>query len=674
VLAAPRPASADSGQLNYLTRRGFTEAADALPPEARSFSGDLAQALDAMGAAALPWMEKSLTMKITLFDGTENYGSAYAALSEWVHGSLDLYKARAAGGLPPRSLTPLRAQPELILLLYPMLVHSYLKLLHRGRGEAAAALLEAHGGAYQAQHAHELHALSALRDAAHVENSELAKRWMSNKFAVSLTRYAYELLIRFLLGRGRDGALTIALINEHFAVVPSEVGAEGAGRAGGAEAEVLTDKEAATNALRELPWGLLDSSLLVRAARAQAQEPEASRGPPFPLLSVCESLLSKGAAPPQPSPLPVLPPAAVRESLAELRQRVRLSASAQPGAPSPASAPQLPSALAYTLLHGAERVCCAALSASGSALAAGLADSAIRLWDCEKLSRDRAAQPAKPPGGGATVTLQGHAGPVYGLDFCCADACLLSCSADASLRLWSVQLAMQLSVFTAHAHPVWAVAAAPLGHYFASGSFDRTVRIWALDSPHPRRVLAGHSADVDAVAWHPTCNYVASGSADRTVRLWDVAGAVCVRVLAAHRAPPRTLAFAPDGRRLASGADDGSLVVWDLGGARVLAAAPPQEPQPQQAQPPQQQPAQQQHFALNALAWSVEGGMLASGGEDGTVRVWDCAAPAARGAAGKGGSSSPQLRLVSEMHAHEGSQLQTLRFSLRNLLFTAWSR
>jgi eukaryotic-like serine/threonine-protein kinase len=49
---------------------------------------------------------------------------------------------------------------------------------------------------------------------------------------------------------------------------------------------------------------------------------------------------------------------------------------------------------------------------------------------------------------------------------------------------------------------------------------------------------------------------------DRTVRVWDPLTAEEILTLKGHEAPVRTAAFSPDGTILATGGDDGAIRLW----------------------------------------------------------------------------------------------------------------
>ena len=169
-----------------------------------------------------------------------------------------------------------------------------------------------------------------------------------------------------------------------------------------------------------------------------------------------------------------------------------------------------------------------------SLMAAGFAESYIRLWSLkgEKLRglrsdfqtsavKDSASLELQPcvqfslylavtslhkireKKGSTTRKLIGHSGPVYSVAFdpiggsAAPPKHLLSCSADATVRLWSMDTLTNVVAYRGHENPVWDVKWSPVGIYFATGSRDRTARLWSTDRTSCLRVYAGHLSDVD---------------------------------------------------------------------------------------------------------------------------------------------------------------------------------
>lgn len=84
----------------------------------------------------------------------------------------------------------------------------------------------------------------------------------------------------------------------------------------------------------------------------------------------------------------------------------------------------------------------------------------------------------------------------------------------------------------------------------------------------PLGVLSGHTRKVTRVALCADGVHCASSSDDATVRVWDTAARSCVRVLEAHAGPALSVAVAGWGARgpclVASGGADKTIRLWDL--------------------------------------------------------------------------------------------------------------
>lgn len=168
-------------------------------------------------------------------------------------------------------------------------------------------------------------------------------------------------------------------------------------------------------------------------------------------------------------------------------------------------------------------------------MAAGFSESYIRLWnlkgdklrglqndfdpssinDCQCIAIDRVhaylkyfrvastLRKAREREAKTTRKLIGHSGPVYALSFdplngsAAPPQYLLSSSADATVRLWSMEAMSNIVVYRGHQNPVWDVQWSPMGIYFATASRDRTARLWSSDRISALRIYAGHLGDVN---------------------------------------------------------------------------------------------------------------------------------------------------------------------------------
>jgi WD40 repeat protein len=87
--------------------------------------------------------------------------------------------------------------------------------------------------------------------------------------------------------------------------------------------------------------------------------------------------------------------------------------------------------------------------------------------------------------------------------------------------------------------------------------------------------------------------------------------------LIGHLRPACAVAYSPDGRSLASGSEDGAVKIWDLAAAEERFVI--------RGHPDLGEAGPFKSGAVLALAFSPDGAILASGSADATVRLWDTA-------------------------------------------------
>jgi WD40 repeat protein len=283
--------------------------------------------------------------------------------------------------------------------------------------------------------------------------------------------------------------------------------------------------------------------------------------------------------------------------------------------------------------------------AGGTWTWAGSQDTSIRIWDLAS---------------GETKRLAGHSQAVYGLAWSPDGALLVSCGWDGQVKAWDPDSGRELRPFVAcpgppicradfspdgqllgivgadipypraratlfdvqtrrvvrelagHSKVVQGIRFSPDGQYVATSGLDGTVKVWPVNPPPAFVSLAGHSQAVWATAFSPDGGRVATGSLDQTARIWNATNGFLLRTLEVGF-PVVSLAFSHDGERLATVGPENSACVWN--------ASPKSEVRNSKFDAALLR-LRGHTRAVLAVAWSPDDQWLATGGKDGTTRIW----------------------------------------------------
>jgi WD40 repeat protein len=191
-------------------------------------------------------------------------------------------------------------------------------------------------------------------------------------------------------------------------------------------------------------------------------------------------------------------------------------------------------------------------------------------------------------------------GRITGLAFIPDGNTLASTSEDGSVRLWEAATGKELR----RIDEAWprCLAVSRDGQTLATGNGVGVIRLWNAATGQQIARFEGHSAAVECVAFSSRDPLLASAGADGVVHLREITASKARQRIGEIHEKVRALAFSPDGRTLAVAGM--GIHLWDVRSGKPLGHH-----------------AASQRFSC--LAFAADGRILASGGEDKMVHLWE---------------------------------------------------
>jgi len=191
---------------------------------------------------------------------------------------------------------------------------------------------------------------------------------------------------------------------------------------------------------------------------------------------------------------------------------------------------------------------------------------------------------------------------------------VVSGSRDKSLLVWNITRESEQSYgvprrsLKGHSHFIQDLVISFDGQFALSGSWDGTLRLWDLNYGTTTRRFVGHSKDVLSVAFSADNRQIVSGSRDKTIKLWNTLGE-CKYTIEdqGHSDWVSCVRFSPNTQNpiIVSGGWDKQVKVWNLTNCKLRTNL-------------------SGHTGyINSVTVSPDGSLCASGGRDGTARLWD---------------------------------------------------
>lgn len=233
------------------------------------------------------------------------------------------------------------------------------------------------------------------------------------------------------------------------------------------------------------------------------------------------------------------------------------------------------------------------VSPDGKRAISGSLDYAVMLWDIDK---------PKPQN---TKRFIEHRGAVSEVMFLPSGREALSGGDDGTVYLWDLDKQTLLHRYEGHTAKVVSMDFTSDAKILASASWDGTVRLWDLTARKALQEIKVHKETVHAVLLSADGKTVYSGGFDGKIRSWDSVTGGLIKIMHNHGWPINTMRWHPDHRQIVFGTTNGDVQLLDVTSSRISRVLIP-------------------HFKpVLGLAVSSQFGLIASGGNDGVIRVWN---------------------------------------------------
>jgi WD40 repeat protein len=184
----------------------------------------------------------------------------------------------------------------------------------------------------------------------------------------------------------------------------------------------------------------------------------------------------------------------------------------------------------------------------------------------------------------------GHSDTVFGVAFSPDGKHLATCAADKFVKVFEVPGGKLVKSFEGHTHHVMGVGWTPDGKKIASCGADNFVKVWDYEKGEKIRDMQGHSKQVTQLFFVGKTPQFLTVSGDASVRMWNADNGGNVRQYPGATDFLYCVSASTDGTVVAAGGEDGVVRIYNGTTGALLKAALPPDAEPKKDEPKKEEP------------------------------------------------------------------------------------
>jgi WD40 repeat protein len=169
----------------------------------------------------------------------------------------------------------------------------------------------------------------------------------------------------------------------------------------------------------------------------------------------------------------------------------------------------------------------------------------------------------------------GHSDTVFGVSFSPDGTKLATCGADKFVKVFELPSGKLLKSFEGHTHHVLDVGWKADGKLLASAGADNVIKVWDYEKGEQTRTIAGHAKQITRLLFVGKTSQVVTCSGDQNVRYWNVDNGGGGIAFGGSRDFLYAVGVSPDGKVVAAGGEEGVVRLYNGTNGQLLKALLP---------------------------------------------------------------------------------------------------